>query len=115
LSTAIIRSAFALPTTTILLMGTYRIQFLRISCGSRLKGKQYLRTEIGLTVSCEKAIQSGNVCRLRSLRRRARIAHLLRIDINDERDKQNEAADKNLQETVDIDVVKAVVEDPEHQ
>jgi hypothetical protein len=39
----------------------------------------------------------------------------LRIDVDDERRQQDEAADQYLQKTVDVDVVEAVVEDAEHE
>src|SRR5262245_11994166 len=39
----------------------------------------------------------------------------LRIDVDDERGEQDETADQYLQETVDIDVVEAVVQHAEHE
>src|SRR6478752_1013081 len=68
-----------------------------------VNGRKYYR---------EQMIVCAFMRRARSLRRRTRIAHLLRIDIDDERDQQNEAADQNLQETIDIDVIEPVVEHP---
>src|SRR5690242_15216432 len=47
---------------------------------------------------------------LRRLRSQA-----LRIDVDDEGREQNEAADKDFQEAVDVDVVEPVVEDAEHE
>ena len=48
--------------------------------------------------------------RPRSLCGRRRIAHSLSIDVDDEGDQQDEPADQDLEETVDVDVVEAVVE-----
>jgi hypothetical protein len=39
----------------------------------------------------------------------------LRIDVDDERRQQDEAADQYLQETVDVDVIQSVVENAEHE
>src|SRR6185295_3277397 len=39
----------------------------------------------------------------------------LRIDVDDEGRQQDQAADQDLQETVDVDVIEAVVEDAEHE
>src|SRR5581483_10407391 len=39
----------------------------------------------------------------------------LRIDVDDERDEEDEAADQDLQERVDLDVIEAVIEDAEDE
>src|SRR5271166_2158846 len=45
----------------------------------------------------------------------ARGAQPLGIDVDDESDEQDEAADEDLEEAVDLDVVEAIVEDAEHE
>src|SRR5581483_5930917 len=42
-------------------------------------------------------------------------AQPLRIDVDDERDEEDEAADQDLQERVDLDVIEAVIEDAEDE
>src|SRR5689334_4323189 len=43
------------------------------------------------------------------------LAQSLRIDVDHERRKQDQSADQYLQETVDIDMIEAVVEDAKHE
>ena len=43
------------------------------------------------------------------------LPQFLRIDVDHQRREQDQAADQDLQETVDVDVVEAVVEDAEHE
>src|SRR6202020_1054476 len=45
----------------------------------------------------------------------SRRAQPLGVDVDDQRDEQDQAADEDLEEAVDLDVVEAVVEDAEHE
>src|SRR5690349_7455016 len=53
--------------------------------------------------------------RMRSRAGRLPVSQALGIDVDDERGEQDQAADEDLEEAVDLDVIKAVIENAEHQ
>src|SRR6478735_5099418 len=61
----------------------------------------------GSTAPC-----SGPAC---SVEVRLLFLQHLRIDVDDQRREQDQAADQDLEEAVDLDVVETVVEDAEHE